>query len=142
VRGIGVWNFMAEELSDFLTKVEVVPAVNQIEVHPYCDQRQLQALHAEHGIITHAGSPIGRVTIYGNAQQRTLDNKILNNIAEQHGKSPAQVMLRWHIQEGRSAIPKSVKPARITENFEVFDFTLTDQEIDAINALDTGTRSG
>ncbi|HIW46519.1 MAG TPA: aldo/keto reductase [Candidatus Yaniella excrementigallinarum] len=142
VRAIGVSNFMPEVLSDFLTKIDVVPAVNQIEVHPYFQQRQLQALHAEHGIITQAWSPIGGVTIYGNGQQRTLDNEILNNIAEQHGKSPAQVMLRWHIQEGRSAIPKSVKPARITENFEVFDFTLTDQEIDAINALDTGTRSG
>ena len=142
VRAIGVSNFMPEVLSDFLTKIDVVPAVNQIEVHPYFQQRQLQALHAEHGIITQAWSPIGGVTIYGNGQQRTLDNETLNNIAEQHGKSPAQVMLRWHIQEGRSAIPKSVKPARITENFEVFDFTLTDQEIDAINALDTGTRSG
>src|SRR5699024_7969832 len=121
---------------------DVVPAVNQIEVHPYFQQRQLQALHAEHGIITQAWSPIGGVTIYGNGQQRTLDNEILNNIAEQHGKSPAQVMLRWHIQEGRSAIPKSVKLARITVISEVFDCALTAQELDAINALDTEKRSG
>src|SRR5690625_5859303 len=93
---------MPDVLSDFLTKSDVVPAVNLIEAHPYFQQRQLQALHAEHGIITQAWSPIGGVTIYGNGQQRTLDNEILNNIAEQHGKSPAQVMLRWHIQEGRS----------------------------------------
>lgn len=142
VRAIGVSNFMPEVLTELLEKTEVVPAVNQIEVHPYFQQRELQALHAEHDILTQAWSPIGGVTIYGAGQKSTLENETIGQIADAHGKSPAQVMLRWHLQQGRSAIPKSVKPARIAENFDVFDFELTGDELAAIDALDTGVRSG
>jgi diketogulonate reductase-like aldo/keto reductase len=133
---------MPAVLNDLLEKTEIVPAVNQIEVHPYFQQRELQALHAEHGILTQAWSPIGGVTIYGDGQKPTLENEVIGQIAKAHGKSPAQVMLRWHVQEGRSAIPKSVKPHRIAENFDVFDFELTSNELAAIDALDTGVRGG
>lgn len=142
VRAIGVSNFMPEVLTELLEKTEIVPAVNQIEVHPYFQQRDLQALHAQHGILTQAWSPIGGVTIYGNGQKSTLENETIGEIARAHGKSPAQVMLRWHVQKGRSAIPKSVKPHRIAENFDVFDFELTDTELAAIDGLDTGRRGG
>lgn len=142
VRAIGVSNFMPEVLTELLEKTEIVPAVNQIEVHPYFQQRDLQALHAQHGILTQAWSPIGGVTIYGNGQKSTLENETIGEIARAHGKSPAQVMLRWHVQKGRSAIPKSVKPHRIAENFDVFDFGLSGDELAAIDALDTGLRSG
>jgi diketogulonate reductase-like aldo/keto reductase len=142
VRAIGVSNFMPEVLTDLLDKTEIVPAVNQIEVHPYFQQRDLQALHAEHGILTQAWSPIGGITFYAGGQKSTLENEVIGEIAATHGKSPAQVMLRWHLQEGRSAIPKSVKPARIAENFDVFDFELTADELAAIDGLNTGVRSG
>jgi diketogulonate reductase-like aldo/keto reductase len=133
---------MPEVLTDLLDKTEIVPAVNQIEVHPYFQQRDLQALHAEHGILTQAWSPIGGITFYAGGQKSTLENEVIGEIAATHGKSPAQVMLRWHLQEGRSAIPKSVKPARIAENFDVFDFELTADELAAIDGLNTGVRSG
>ena len=142
VRAIGVSNFMPEVLTELLEKTEIVPAVNQIEVHPYFQQRELQALHAEYGILTQAWSPIGGVTIYGDGQQSTLDNETIAGIAQRHGKSPAQVMLRWHIQNGVQVIPKSTKPERIAENFDVFDFELSDEELAAIDALETGVRSG
>ena len=102
-----------------------MPAVNQIEVHPYFQQTALQRLHAEHGILTQAWSPIGGITSYRGGEKRTFDDPTLLEIARQHGKSAAQVMLRWHLQEGRSAIPKSTKPARIAENFDIFDFELS-----------------
>src|SRR6185295_2685686 len=142
VRAIGVSNFMPEHLQRLLADVGVVPAVNQIEVHPYFQQAALQRLHAEHGILTQAWSPIGGITSYRGGEKRTFDDPTLGEIARRHGKSPAQVMLRWHLQEGRSAIPKSTKPARIAENFDVFDFELTGDELAAIDALDTGVRGG
>ncbi len=142
VRAIGVSNFMPDKLTRLLAETDIVPAVNQIEVHPYFQQKELQALHSEHGIVTQAWSPIGGITIYGDGQQSTLDNETIGEIAVRHGKSPAQVMLRWHIQEGRSAIPKSVKPSRIAENSDVFDFELSAAELAAIDGLDTGVRSG
>lgn len=142
IRAIGVSNFMPEVLTDFLARTEVVPAVNQIEVHPYFQQRELQALHAEHGILTQAWSPIGGVTIYGQGQRSTLEDETLGEIARRHGKSPAQIMLRWHLEQGRSAIPKSVKPARIAENFAILDFSLSAEERAAIDSLETGVRSG
>ena len=119
-----------------------MPAVNQIEVHPYFQQTALQRLHAGHGILTQAWSPIGGITSYRGGEKRTLDDPRLMEIARQHGKSVAQVMLRWHLQKGRSAIPKSTKPARIAENFDVFDFELSRDQIAAIDALDTGVRGG
>jgi diketogulonate reductase-like aldo/keto reductase len=142
VRAIGVSNFMPEHLDRLLTETSVVPAVNQIELHPYFQQRALQRVHAENSILTQAWSPIGGITSYGGGEKSAFDDPTLLEIARQHGKSAAQVMLRWHLQEGRSAIPKSTKPARIAENFEVFDFELTSEQIAAIDALDTGVRGG
>lgn len=142
VRAIGVSNFMPEHLERLLGVATVMPAVNQIEVHPYFQQRELQRLQAEHGIATQAWSPIGGITSYRGMAKRSFDDPTLLGIARAHGKSAAQVMLRWHLQEGRSAIPKSVKPARIAENFDVFDFELTRAELSAIDALETGVRGG
>ena len=121
----------------------VVPAVNQIEVHPYFSQPEVRALNAAHGILTQAWSPIGGITFYRPGQHTsTLSDPVITEIAAAHGKSAAQVMLRWHVQEGRSAIPKSTKPARMAENLDVFDFALTDEQLAAIDALDTGLRGG
>ena len=142
VRAIGVSNFMPEHLARLLAAATVVPAVNQIELHPYFQQTTLQRVHAEHGIATQAWSPIGGITSYGGGDRSAFEDPTLLEIARQHGKSAAQVMLRWHLQEGRSAIPKSVKAARITENFSIFDFELTREQIAAIDALDTGVRRG
>ena len=142
IRAIGVSNFMPEHLERLLAETTVVPAVNQIELHPYFQQKELQALHTKQGILTQAWSPIGGITSYGGAAKRTFDDPTLQAIAGQHGKSPAQVMLRWHLQEGRAAVPKSTKAARIAENFDVFDFELSAEELAAIDALDTGVRGG
>ena len=142
VRAIGVSNFMPEHLERLLREASVVPAVNQIELHPYFQQTTLQRLHGKHGIATQAWSPIGGITSYRGMQKRSFDDPTLLEIARQYGKSAAQVMLRWHRQEGRSAIPKSVKPERIAENFDVFDFELTREQTAAIDALDTGKRGG
>jgi len=143
VRAIGVSNFMPQHLEKLLPEVKVVPAVNQIEVHPYFQQPDLQRLHKQHGILTQAWAPIGGITFYrpGFAKS-TLEDPVILDISRTHGKSAAQVMLRWGVQEGRSVIPKSVKPARIAENLAVFDFDLSVDEIAAIDALDTGTRGG
>ena len=143
VRAIGVSNFMVDHLTTLLGRASVVPAVNQIEVHPYFQQREVQALGAEHGILTQAWSPIGGITFYRDGQHSsTLQDPVIGEIAAAHGKTPAQVMLRWHLQQGRSVIPKSTKPARIVENLDVFDFDLTADELAAIDALDTGQRGG
>lgn len=143
VRAIGVSNFMVEHLNRLLEKATVVPAVNQIEVHPYFQQRQVQALGAERDILTQAWSPIGGITFYRDGTHgSTLEDPVIGRIAQAHGKSPAQVMLRWHLQQGRSVIPKSTKPHRIAENFDVFDFYLSADELAAVDALDTGQRGG
>lgn len=145
VRAIGVSNFMPQHLTDLLEATEVIPAVNQIEIHPYFQQKELLALNAEHGIANQAWSPIGGITFYpgwGEGKRSTLDDPIIGDISSVHGKTPAQVMLRWHIQEGRQVIPKSVTPSRIAENFDIFDFALTTEELAAIDALDTGVRGG
>jgi diketogulonate reductase-like aldo/keto reductase len=142
VRAIGVSNFMPEHLDRLLREASVVPAVNQIEVHPYFQQKALQRVHAKHGIATQAWSPIGGITSYRGHDKRSFDDPTLLGIARPYGKSAAQVMLRWHLQEGRSAIPKSVRPERIAENFDVFDFELTRDQIAAIDALDAGVRGG
>jgi diketogulonate reductase-like aldo/keto reductase len=142
VRAIGVSNFMPAHLERLLGVATVVPAVNQIEVHPYFQQTALRRVHDAHGIATQAWSPIGGITTYVPGRRSALEDATLLAIARAHGKSPAQVMLRWHLQEGRSAIPKSVKPARIAENFDVFDFELTRDQLTAIDALDTGVRGG
>ncbi|WP_164021841.1 aldo/keto reductase [Pyxidicoccus trucidator] len=143
VRAIGVSNFMPGHLERLLSAAKVVPAVNQIEVHPYFQQTELQRVHAKHGIVTQAWSPIGGITSYfGGREKTTFNDPTLLGIARQHGKSAAQVMLRWHLQKGLSAIPKSIKPARIAENFNVFDFELTREQVAAIDVLDTGVRGG
>jgi len=142
VRAIGVSNFMPDHLEQLLGVAKVVPAVNQIEVHPYFQQPELQRKNSEHGILSQAWSPIGGITFYRGGDKSTLEDPVILAIAKAHGKSAAQVMLRWHLQEGRSVIPKSVKPARIAENFDVFDFELSQQDIAAIDALETGVRGG
>jgi diketogulonate reductase-like aldo/keto reductase len=143
VRAIGVSNFMREHLDHLFKETSVVPAVNQIEVHPYFQQHDVLAADAEYGIVSQAWSPIGGITFYRDGKHTsTLENETIGGIAETHGKTPAQVMLRWGLQQGRSVIPKSTRPERIAENFAVFDFQLTDPELAAIDALDTGVRGG
>lgn len=143
VRAIGVSNFMVDHLARLLDTAEVTPAVNQIELHPYFQQPEVQAFNAEHGIVTQAWSPIGGITFYREGQHTsTLEDPVIVEIAESHAKSPAQVMLRWHLQEGRSVIPKSTKPHRIAENVDVFDFELAADGLAAIDGLDTGERGG
>lgn len=143
VRAIGVSNFMPDHLASLLEATDVVPAVNQIELHPYFQQKELQAADARHDILNQAWSPIGGITFHRDGDGgSTLEDPTITAIAEAHGKSPAQVMLRWHVQEGRSVIPKSVKPHRIAENFDIFDFELTADEVSQIDALDKGVRRG
>jgi diketogulonate reductase-like aldo/keto reductase len=143
VRAIGVSNFMVEHLTKLLDRATVVPAVNQIEVHPYFAQREVQDFGAEHGILTQAWSPIGGITFYRDGSHgSTLQDPVIGGIAAAHGKTPAQVMLRWGLQHGRSVIPKSTKPGRIAENINVFDFELSADEMTAIDGLDTGRRGG
>ena len=143
VRAIGVSNFMVDHLEQLLAEAAVVPAVNQIEVHPYFQQREVQAFGAQHGILTQAWSPIGGITSYrGDDAKSTFNDPTILEIAGAHDKTAAQVMLRWHIQNGVQAIPKSVKPARIAENFDVFDSELTAEEVSRTDALDTGVRGG
>jgi 2,5-diketo-D-gluconate reductase A len=142
VRAIGVSNFMSHHLDKLLAAVKVVPAVNQIELHPYFQQGELEGLHRQHGILTQAWSPIGGITFYRGGERSTLADPVILEIASAHGKSAAQIMLRWGLQHGRSVIPKSVTPSRIAENFDLFDFQLTAEQMTAIDALDTGVRGG
>ncbi|GAA2611565.1 aldo/keto reductase [Actinomadura fulvescens] len=134
-KAIGVSNFTAETLTRLLDETETVPAVNQVELHPYLAQKELRVLHAEHGIATEAWSPLGQ-------GKGLLDDPALRPIADRHGKSPAQVVLRWHLQNGEIAIPKSVTPSRIKQNIDVFDFELDAAEMGTIDALDKGRRFG
>lgn len=145
VRAIGVSNFMPHHLDALIESATVTPAIKQVELHPYFTQPDVQAADAARGILTQAWSPIGGITFYpgyGQDRKSVLADKTIGAIATAHGKTPAQVMLGWHLQQGRSAIPKSTNPARIAENFDVFDFHLTDDELHAIDALDTGRRGG
>ena len=145
VRAIGVSNFMRRHLDRLLTDISVVPAVNQIELHPYFTQPDVQKADAEHDILTQAWSPIGGITFYpgfGDDRVSVMDDPLLRELGAAHGKTPAQIMLRWHLQEGRSAIPKSTNPGRIAENFDVFDFELSADELSRIDALDRGVRNG
>jgi diketogulonate reductase-like aldo/keto reductase len=147
VRAIGVCNFTAAHLDSLLAQTEIVPAVNQVELHPFLTQTELQATNRRLGIATQAWSPIGGV--YGRnpdaapeSARSPMEHPVVSSIATRHDKTPAQVLLRWHLQEGRSAIPKSVHADRISENFDVFDFSLDDDELKAIDGLDTGKRAG
>ncbi|MFC8011226.1 aldo/keto reductase [Streptomyces cinereoruber] len=134
VRTAGVSNFKAAHLERLLDSSDLVPAVNQIELHPGLQQRELRELHAVHGIATEAWSPL--------AQGAVLADPVVAGIAARRGKSPAQVVLRWHLQLGNVVIPKSVTPARIRENLDVFDFDLGAEEMAAMAGLDRGLRTG
>jgi 2,5-diketo-D-gluconate reductase A len=143
LRAIGVSNFMPRHLDRLLDQTDVVPTINQIEVHPYFRQSELLTVDTAHGILNQAWAPIGGITFYREGPHTSmLENPVIGEIAATHSKTPAQVMLRWHIQQGRQVIPKSVTPSRIEENFDVFDFDLTDEKLAAIDALDTGIRGG
>ena len=129
-RSIGVSNFQPPHLDRLAKETDTVPAVNQIEVHPYFTNEVVRAYGHDHGIITEAWSPI--------AQGKVLDDPVINRIANARGKSPAQVVLRWHIQRGDIVFPKSVTPDRIKSNFELFDFELDNSDLEAISARDKG----
>jgi 2,5-diketo-D-gluconate reductase A len=129
VRSIGVSNFNAEHLERIIQATGVVPVLNQIELHPKFQQRELVARHAALGIATECWSPLG--------QGKDLDNPVIGAIAARHGRTPAQIIIRWHLDNNFIAIPKSVQPQRIAENFNVFDFKLGDDDLAAIAALDS-----
>jgi len=129
-RSIGVSNFQPAHLDRLAHETDTVPAVNQIEVHPYFTNEQVRAYGRDHGIVTEAWSPI--------AQGEVLDDPVINRIADGRGKSPAQVVLRWHIQRGDIVFPKSISPDRMKSNFELFDFELDGADMAAISALDKG----
>lgn len=134
VRSIGVSNFQVEHLERIIDATGVVPAVNQIELHPHLQQLELRRFHEEHGIATEAWSPLGK--------GRFLDDPTIERIASALGRSPAQVVLRWHIQLGNVVIPKSVTRKRIEENFRLFDFELSEEDMHALFELDRGERTG
>ncbi|MHA7268776.1 aldo/keto reductase [Arthrobacter sp. HLT1-20] len=143
VHAVGVSNFMPNHLTALRQQTSIVPAVNQIELHPYFTQPQVQAANRELGILTQAWSPIGGITSYrGDSATSTFNHPAILAIAEEHGKSAAQVMLRWQLQLGHSVIPKSVRPERIVENFNVFDVELNPAQMAALAALNTGVRGG
>ena len=143
VRAIGVSNFMPDHLARLADASSVTPAVNQIEVHPYFRQPDVLAANAERNIVSQAWSPIGGITFYRDGSKgSTLQDPTIVEIATALDRTPAQVMLRWHLQQGRQVIPKSVTPSRIAENVDVFDFDLTADQLAAIDALDTGVRGG
>lgn len=143
VRAIGISNFTPAILKRFLPQVTVTPAVNQIELHPYFTQTANVAANTAAGILTQAWSPIGGIThYYGSKATSTFTDATLVGIGHKHGRTPAQVMLRWHIQQGRQVIPKSIHRERITQNFDIFDFELSSAEVTAIDALDKGVRGG
>ncbi|TXS05337.1 aldo/keto reductase [Streptomyces sp. col6] len=133
-RAIGVSNFQVPHLRRLMDRTGTVPAVNQVELHPGLQQTELRAFHAEHGIATEAWSPL--------AQGAVLEDAAITRIAQANGVTPAQVVLRWHLQTGNIVIPKSVTPARIRQNLDVFGFELTDTDLADIAALDRGLRTG
>jgi len=134
VRSIGVSNFQPAHLRRIMDETGVTPSVNQVELHPRFQQAGLRREHADRGIVTEAWSPL--------AQGAVLDDPTITEIAETHGKTAGQVVLRWHIQLGNVVFPKSVTPERIAENLDIFDFHLTDDEMESIEALDAGDRIG
>ncbi|OEJ61671.1 oxidoreductase [Streptomyces agglomeratus] len=134
-RAIGVSNFLPEHLERLIGETSVVPAVNQIELHPQLQQARSRAFHAEHGIATEAWSPLGQ-------GKGLLEVPTVVAVARKHGKTPAQAVLRWHLQTGNVVIPKSVTPSRIEENLDVFDFELDADDLAAFAALDEGKRLG
>ena len=134
VRTIGVSNFTQAHVQRLLDETGIAPAINQVESHPWLPQHDLRAFHAKHGIVTQAWSPLGR--------GRLLEDPTLARIAAAHGVTVAQAIIRWHLQLGGAAIPKSVNPRRLRENLDVFGFQLTDDDMAAVAALETGERTG
>ncbi|GAF21338.1 LOW QUALITY PROTEIN: oxidoreductase [Bacillus sp. JCM 19047] len=135
VRAIGVCNFHIEHLERLLNECDVPPVLNQVECHPYLAQNELRAFCEKHNIYVEAWSPLDQ-------GQELLQDDVIVHIAEAHQKTPAQVVLRWHLQRETIVIPKSVTPSRIEENFNVFDFELTDEQMNAVNQLDRNQRRG
>ena len=133
-RSIGVSNFRVEDLERLGSEAERQPTVNQIELHPRLQQAELRAWHADHDVVTEAWSPL--------AQGEVLEDGTIETVAAHHDRTPAQVILRWHLQLGNVVIPKSVSPERIRENFEVFDFELSEDDMAALERLDAGQRTG
>jgi 2,5-diketo-D-gluconate reductase A len=134
VRAIGVSNFQPHHLNRLMGETTVTPAVNQVEIHPYLANEEIRAFDAEHGIATEAWSPI--------AQGNVLQDPVIVRIAENLGRTPAQVTLRWHVQRGDIVFPKSVTRSRVEENFAIFDFELSGTDMDDITGLDRGERTG
>jgi 2,5-diketo-D-gluconate reductase A len=135
VRSVGVCNFHVPHLQRLLDETGVAPSVNQIELSPYLQQSELRAFHAEHGIVTEAWSPLA-------VRAGLLDDAVITGIAAKHGVSPAQAVLRWHLQLGNVVLTRSVTPARIDENFDIFGFDLDAEDLEAIAGLDRGKRTG
>jgi len=133
-RSIGVSNFLPAHLQRVISETGEAPAINQVELHPYFQQRELRREHERLGIVTEAYSPL--------AQGLALEDPAIVAIAERHSRTTGQIVIRWHLQIGNLVIPKSATPERIRQNFEVFDFELTDEEIETINGLDAGRRTG
>jgi diketogulonate reductase-like aldo/keto reductase len=134
VRAIGVSNFQPAHLARIIAETGETPAINQVELHPYFQQAGLRREHEELGIVTESWSPL--------AQGEVLDDETIVQIAETHSKTPGQTVIRWHLQLGNVVIPKSVTPERIEQNFDVFDFELSGEEMQAIDELDAGRRTG
>jgi 2,5-diketo-D-gluconate reductase A len=134
-RSIGVSNFTRSTLDRVIAEADVVPVLNQIELHPYFTQEDMRRVNAGHGVLTEAWSPLGQ-------GKGLLEEPVLASLGAKYGKSAAQVVLRWHLQLGNVVIPKSVTPSRIRENFDVFDFELSAEDVDAVGALDRGGRIG
>ncbi|WP_316862015.1 aldo/keto reductase [uncultured Cohaesibacter sp.] len=146
IRAIGVSNFSPAHIERLMEETDIVPAVNQVELHPFFTQKALIDFHKKHNILTQAWSPIGGVQRYWREDAKPEDDPLTHPaiaaLAKKYGKSPAQIILRWHLVLGISIIPKSVNPIRILENFDIFDFALTAEDIASIDALDTGKRGG
>ncbi|MFC3495480.1 aldo/keto reductase [Glycomyces rhizosphaerae] len=136
LRSAGVSNFTIEHLAACESETGTAPEINQVELHPYFSQPELRAWHEEHGVITESWGPLGL------RAGALFDEPAVKAVAEAHGRTPAQVVLRWNLQRGNVVIPKSVTPERIRENWEVLDFALTDKDLAEIDALDTGVRQG
>ncbi|NBE94732.1 aldo/keto reductase [Nonomuraea sp. KC401] len=134
-KAIGVSNFTAGMLTRLMNETDIVPSINQIELHPYFQQRETRAFHEANGVLTEAWSPLGQ-------GRGLLEDPALALLADKHGKTPAQIVLRWHLQLGNVVIPKSVTPSRIAENIDVFDFILDPESMAAVGALNRGLRYG
>lgn len=129
VKSIGVSNFRIEDLEKIINETAVVPAVNQIELHPRFQQKALRSFHEKHNIVTESWSPLG--------QGQVINDETIVRLAKKHGKSNAQIILRWHMEQGLVAIPKSVTPSRIAENFQIFDFNLDSDDLGLIDKMDS-----